>query len=88
MSGYQKLTPSEVNFWVVVPLALGITSGIYILLFGAPDPVLSSDGKRTVQWYLHYSEQRYGRFMTAGALMGLGVFCAVLTKIFPYGSPD
>ncbi len=88
MFGFQRLTPSEVNFWVVVPLALGITSGLYILIFGAPDPVLSSEGKRTVQWYLHYSEQRYGRFMTAGALIGLGLLCAALTKIFPYGSPD
>lgn len=88
MFGFQRLTPSEVNFWVVVPLALGITSGLYILIFGAPDPVLSSEGKRTVQWYLHHSEQKYGRFMTAGALIGLGLLCAALTKIFPYGSPD
>ena len=88
MFGFQRLTPSEVNFWVVVPLALGITSGLYILIFGAPDSVLSSEGKRTVPWNLHYSEQRYGRFMTAGALIGLGLLCAALTKIFPYGSPD
>lgn len=87
MSGYRRLTPFEINFWVVAPLSIGITTGIYILIFGAPDPVLSSEGKRTLQWYLHYSEQRYGRLVTAGAVMGIGVVCAAMTKLYPYGSP-
>jgi hypothetical protein len=86
MFGFQKLKSFELRFWVVLFLAAGLISGFYILIFGAPDPVLSSEGKRTVQWYLHYSEQRYGRFLLASALMGFGVICAGITKLFPYGS--
>lgn len=87
MFGFRRLTPSEVNLWVVVPLAAGIISGLYILIYGAPDPVLSSEGKRTVQWYLHYSEQKYGRLLTAGGLVAFGAVCAGLTKLYPYGNP-
>jgi hypothetical protein len=85
MFALKKFSPFEVKFWAVVFLAAGLLSGLYILIFGAPEPVLSSDGKRTLQWYLHSAEQRYGRFLTAGALTGFGVICAGLTKLFPYG---
>lgn len=85
MFSFQKFTPFEAKFWVVVFLATGLLSGLYILIFGTPEPVLSSDGKRTLGWYLHFAEQRYGRLLTASALTGFGVICAGLTKIFPYG---
>ncbi len=85
MFSFQRFSPFEVKFWVGVFVAAGLLSGLYILIFGAPDPILSSDGKRTVQWYLHYAEQRFGRVLTAGALIGFGLICAGLTKLFPYG---
>lgn len=87
MFGFQKFTSCELKFWVIFFLAAGLFSGLYILIFGAADPVLSGDGKRTLQGYLHHAEQRYGRFLTAGALIGFGVICAGFTKVFPYGNP-
>ena len=38
MFGFKRLTSFEVKLWVVVPLAAGMLSGLYILIFGAPDP--------------------------------------------------
>ncbi len=86
MFGFERLTAFELRLWVLLSLAAGTGAALYILIFGAPDPVLSSEGKRTVQWYLHYAEQRFGRILTAGALFGFGVVCAGLTKLFPYGN--
>jgi len=87
MFGQDRLSPFEESFWIFVFLASGALAALYILIFGAPDPVLSSEGKRTIQWYLDYSVEKYGRVLTAGALFGFGAVCAGLVKLFPYGNP-
>ena len=83
---FDRLTSSEVRFWVVVPLLAGSLGAAYILILGAPEPVLSAEGQRTVQWFLHAAEQRFGRLITAASLFGSGALCAGLTKLFPYGN--
>lgn len=79
------MTAKQINMWALGVFALGVMGGLYIMLMGAPDPVLSEGGKRTVQWYLHYGEETIGRFGTGLVIIASSGVISLLTLLTPIG---
>lgn len=77
------VTARQRVLWTIFTFILGFGGACYILIFGAPEAVLTAEGEKTIGWYLNTWEEQVGRVLLSAYILISGTMLALFTFVSP-----